>query len=173
MTVGAHITPTTRDLDTRAQIHDLVVRFYREIVFDDLLGPVFDQVAEVDWAAHIPRLIDFWCRVLLDEPGYDGYMLQAHQAVHELEPFTIEFFDRWYLLFIESVDACWHGPIAEKAKAHAAHMAGVLARRVAHIDWHPPAPTMPETLDTNAAARPKQYARLSMLEADDSKEVRP
>ena len=35
------------DLDSRSQIHDLVVRFYREIVFDELLGPVFGEVAEV------------------------------------------------------------------------------------------------------------------------------
>jgi len=28
-----------RDLDTRAEIHDLVVAFYREIVFDELPWP--------------------------------------------------------------------------------------------------------------------------------------
>ena len=52
-----------RDLDSRAAIHDLVVGFYREIVFDDLLEPVFGEVAEVDWAEHIPRLIAYWQRV--------------------------------------------------------------------------------------------------------------
>ena len=41
------------DLARRADIHDLVVAFYREIVFDDLLAPVFDEVADVDWAVHI------------------------------------------------------------------------------------------------------------------------
>lgn len=44
-------------------------------MFDDLLAPVFTEVAEVDWSAHIPRLIDYWCRVLLGEPGYDGAIL--------------------------------------------------------------------------------------------------
>mgnify|MGYP000346625624 CR=1 FL=1 len=42
--------PTMPDLDSRSAIHDLVVRFYREVVFDDLLGPVFGEVAEVDTA---------------------------------------------------------------------------------------------------------------------------
>jgi len=37
------------DLDRRAEIHDLVVGFYREIVFDDLLAPVSGVVAEFDW----------------------------------------------------------------------------------------------------------------------------
>ena len=61
MTVG-EATRRPRDLDTRGQIHDLVIQFYREIMLDPLLGPVFDEVAEVEWRLHIPRLIDFWCR---------------------------------------------------------------------------------------------------------------
>jgi len=127
-----------RDLDTRSQIHDLVVRFYREIAMDDLLGPVFGEVAEVDWSAHIPRLIDYWCRVLLGQPGYDGYILAPHRRVHELEPFRAELFDRWYLLFVATLDDGWHGPIAETAKTHAARIARSLARRLLDVDWTPP-----------------------------------
>jgi hemoglobin len=127
-----------RDLDTRAQIHDLVVRFYREIVFDDVLGPVFTEVAEVDWAIHIPKLIDYWCRVLLGQPGYDGYILNAHQEVHEVETFRAELFDRWYLLFAQTIDVSWEGPIADRAKQHAARIAAVLARRLLDIEWSLP-----------------------------------
>jgi len=128
------------DLDTRAQIHDLVVHFYREIVFDELLGPVFGEVAEVDWATHIPKLIDYWCRVLLGHPGYDGYVLGTHQHVHALETLTVDLFDRWYSLFVASLEEGWRGPMADKAKAHAARMATVLAHRVAGIDWAAPEP---------------------------------
>ncbi len=70
----------TRDLATRGQIHDLIVGFYREIVFDDLLGPVFGEVAEADWAVHIPKLVDYWCRVLLGHPGYRCYPLGTTPA---------------------------------------------------------------------------------------------
>jgi hemoglobin len=130
-------TRPTRDLDTRAEIHDLVVRFYREIAFDELLGPVFIDVAEVDWSTHIPKLIDYWCRVLLSEPGYDGYILHAHREVHDIEHFRPELFDRWYHLFAEAVDAGWRGPIADTAKIHAARIAAVLARRLLGADWRP------------------------------------
>jgi hemoglobin len=126
------------DLDSRAQIHDLVVRFYREIVFDELLAPVFVDVAEVDWAVHIPRLIDFWCRVLLGHPGYDGFVLGAHQQVHEIEAFRPELFDRWYELFIETIDGGWSGPISESAKQHAARVAATLSRRLLDRDWRAP-----------------------------------
>lgn len=138
MTVDGASHPS-RDLNSVAAIHDLVVRFYREIVFDDVLAPVFDEVAEVDWTVHIPRLIRYWCRVLLGHPGYDGYILAAHRHVHELEPFEIEHFDRWYTLFVETVDAGWAGPIADTAKHHAARMATMLARQLLGAEWETPA----------------------------------
>jgi hemoglobin len=126
-----------RDLDTRAEIHDLVVRFYREIAFDELLAPVFVEVAEVDWSTHIPKLIDYWCRVLLGHPGYDGFILGAHRRVDQLQPFRVEFFDRWYELFVRTIDDGWAGPIAEAAKNHAARLAKVLARRLLDVEWVP------------------------------------
>ena len=123
------------DLDSRMAIHDLVVRFYREIVFDDLLEPVFGEVAEVDWAVHIPKLIDYWCRVLLGEAGYQGELLAAHRHVHRLRPLRIEHFDRWYALWEASVDAGWAGPIAERAKRHAARIGSTLARQILDVSW--------------------------------------
>ena len=144
-----------RDLDTRAEIHDLVVRFYREIVFDDLLEPVFGEVAEVDWPVHIPKLIDYWCRVLLRQPGYDGFILGAHQRVHELEPFRVELFDRWYNLFVETVDEGWAGPFAESAKRHAARTATVLARHLLDLEWEVPSVLSRESARDSADLAPR------------------
>ena len=126
----SEVAHSSHDLDDRAAIHDLVVHFYREVAFDDLLGPVFGEVAEVDWAEHIPRLIGYWCRVLLGHSSYDGRILGAHERVHREHPFEPELFDRWHRLFVESVDSGWRGPRAEQAKRHAAHMLGVMSRRL-------------------------------------------
>jgi hemoglobin len=127
------------DLDSRSAIHDVVVRFYREIALDDLLEPVFGQIAEVDWSIHIPTLIDYWCRVLLGVPGYDGAILAAHRHVHDLSAFRVEHFDRWYALWALSVDAGWSGPLANRAKRHGARIARSLARQLLDIGWQPPA----------------------------------
>lgn len=126
------------DLDSRTEIHDLVVAFYREVVFDEVLAPVFGEVAEVDWAVHIPKLIDYWCRVLLREPGHQGQILGAHRRVHDLEPFRLEHFDRWYALWEATIDASWRGPGAEQAKAHAVGIGQILARRLLSTEWSPP-----------------------------------
>ncbi len=125
------------DLDSRSAIHDLVVGFYREIVNDELLGPVFDEVAEVDWPSHIPRLIDYWSRILLDEPVYNGSMAAAHREVHEIEAFRVEHFDRWFELWCDSIDSRWAGPYADRARAHAARTAGLLSRQLRNTDWVP------------------------------------
>jgi hemoglobin len=126
------------DLGTRRSIHDLVVGFYRELVMDDLLAPVFEEVAEVDWSTHIPLLIDYWCRILLGHDGYQGALLAAHQHVHQREPLTAAHFDRWYTLWATAVDERWRGPYADKAKRHAAKIAGTLAHRLPSIAWTPP-----------------------------------
>lgn len=151
-----------RDLDTRAEIHDLVIRFYREIVFDEVLAPVFEEVAEVDWRLHIPKLIDYWCRVLLGEPGYDGYILAAHRHVHELEAFEPQLFDRWYTLFVETVDAEWAGPRADAAKDHAFRVANVLSRQLLGIAFETatePPPRAPMGAPSALRGRPVQGSR--------------
>lgn len=132
---------TTRDLDdlvTRAAVHDLVVGFYREIVNDDLLGPVFDDVAEVDWAEHIPKLIDYWSRLLVDEPGRQQPIVAAHRRLHQSEPLQAVHCDRWWQLWCESVDGHWSGPAADRAKNHAESMMRGMAKHVFGFEWAPP-----------------------------------
>jgi hemoglobin len=126
------------DINGRADVHDLVVAFYRDVIFDDLLAPVFGEVAEVDWGEHIPKLIDFWCRVLLGEPGYSGAVLAAHRELHALGAFRVEHLDRWYELWATRVDERWRGPVAEQAKIHAARVGATLARQVLDVVWQPP-----------------------------------
>lgn len=137
---GTPVVHGRSDLRTRADIHDLVVAFYREVVFDDVLAPVFTEVAEVDWSVHIPRLIDYWCRVLLGEPGYAGSLLASHQHVHALEPLRPEHFDRWLALWAASIEQRWAGPTADRAAAHAVRIASVIAGRLDGCPWRGGAP---------------------------------
>jgi hemoglobin len=125
------------DLDNRTAIHDVVVHFYREVVFDDLLAPIFGEVAEVDWAFHIPKLIDYWCRVLLGESGYHGELLAAHRHIHHISPLRYEHFDRWYALWETAVDAHGRGAFADRAKRHAARIGATLARQILDAPWCP------------------------------------
>jgi len=135
------VRPEPSDLSTRSDVHDLVVAFYREIVFDELLEPLFGEVAEVDWAEHIPKLIDYWCWILFGTEGYRGAVTRTHRHLHGLEPISVEHCDRWFSLWVASIDGHWDGPNAEHAKAHASALMTGMAKRLFGFVW--PAPATP------------------------------
>jgi len=113
------------DLDDPEQIAEMVRRFYRDVAQDDQLGPMFNDVAQVDWSAHLPKLTAFWCRALLSSPGYEGNPYRTHQLVDAKSPFSAALFERWLELFTETVDLGWAGPKAEQAKAFGRKVAQV------------------------------------------------
>jgi hemoglobin len=117
-----------RDLDDPVEIAEMVRRFYADVAQDDVLGPVFNDVAQVDWSAHLPKLTAFWCRALLSIPGYEGNPFRAHGEVHARSPFTREQFERWLELFEDTVEGGWSGPKADQALAFAHRVAAVHAK---------------------------------------------
>ena len=128
-----------RDLDGPAEVAEMVRRFYAAVAQDNLLGPVFEEVARVDWAEHLPKLTAFWCRALFSMPGYEGNPYRAHQLVHARQPFTAAHFERWLDLFHETLDLGWRGPKVEQAKELARRVADVHCRQIvgAAVDFTP------------------------------------
>lgn len=126
------------DITTPTHVHDLVIHFYREVVFDGDLEPVFGEVAEVDWAEHIPKLIDYWCWILLGKGHPSGSIMGVHDHVHQIEPIQRLHCDLWFKLWTDSVDARWQGPTATKAKDHAATLMTGLAKHVFGFVWERP-----------------------------------
>lgn len=103
------------DLDTPEKIAEMVRRFYQDVAQDDLLGPMFEEVAQVDWSEHLPKLTAFWCRALLGIEGYVGNPFRAHALVNAQRPFTAAHFERWLELFTDTVELGWEGPRAQRA----------------------------------------------------------
>lgn len=108
----------------------MVRRFYADVAQDDLLGPIFNDVARVDWSEHLPKLTAFWCRALLSIPGYEGNPYRSHQLIHARQPFTRADFERWLDLFHETLDLGWSGPKVEQAKAFAQKVATVHSKAI-------------------------------------------
>lgn len=113
------------DLEDPSDVSDLVRRFYADVSQDDLLGPLFNDVARVDWSEHLPKLTAFWCRALFGIEGYVGNPFRAHLEVHAQSPFTLAHFHRWLDLFEETIELGWSGPNADKMRALANNVARV------------------------------------------------
>ena len=120
----------SRDLDSPDEIAEMVRRFYQDVAQDELLGPLFNDIARVDWSEHLPKLTAFWCRALLGIEGYQGNPFRAHSQVHGQSPFTIAHFERWLQLFGETVELGWEGPNATRALDLARNVARVHSQQL-------------------------------------------
>lgn len=129
------------DVSTPAEVDEVVRRFYRAVAQDDLLGPVFNDVAQVDWAEHLPKLSAFWCRILFGHRDFTGNALARHRENHDISPFTVEMFRRWLTLFDDTLDESWSGPHVDSMKALARNVARVHSTQLIGVAvlWPPPA----------------------------------
>jgi hemoglobin len=117
-------------------VERLVRRFYRAVIPDPLLGPIFHDFG-VDWSVHIPKLVDFWALRLLGVDGYEGNPVAAHQPVLDRCPFGMRELERWLELWDETVDELFGGQTAERAKQRARLAAGAIATLSRRADRRP------------------------------------
>lgn len=131
MTPTAPVSTPTRDITSRADIVQMVDAFYDRVRADPLLGPIFDDVAKVDWAVHLPKMYDFWETVLFGAAAFKGNPLAVHRALARVTPLTAREFDHWVSLFDLTVSELFSGPVAEEAKRRAARIAVVMQHHIA------------------------------------------
>lgn len=126
MTAGA----ATDDIAGRADIAELLRDFYGRAFSDELLGPVFIDVARMHLAAHLPVMCDFWQTVLFRSGSYRGNAFHPHQRLHEQAHLTPAHFARWLTLWRAAVNDRFSGPKAELAKLSAERIAASMSRRI-------------------------------------------
>lgn len=119
-----------RDIANRDDLVLLLTDFYGRAFRDDLIGPVFVDVAHMDLAAHLPVICDFWETVLFRGGQYRRNALLPHQRLHTRAHLTPEHFGRWLMLWLATVDDRYVGPRADLAKLQATRIAGSMSRRI-------------------------------------------
>lgn len=124
------MTKTKTDITTRKDVEQLVDSFYDKATVDPTIGPIFTDIAEVDWDSHLPVMYDFWSGILLGEHTYSGNPMQKHVALSQKAPLTQKEFSRWLHLFTETVDECFEGQKAEEAKRRAADIARLMLHKI-------------------------------------------
>ncbi|MEM7262360.1 MAG: group III truncated hemoglobin, partial [Planctomycetota bacterium] len=102
---------------------------------------VFVDLAQVDWAEHLPKIAAFWCQLELGIRGFQGNPTQKHHQWSERSPFRADQFARWVALFHDTIDRNWAGPRAESIKARAVMIAKAQSRMVPSAEeWTGPEP---------------------------------
>lgn len=111
------------DLDSREHIEQFVDRFYARMLEDDVLAPIFVDVAGIDLDVHLPHIKNYWCKLLLGEQNYKRHTMNIHRALHDKRPLRAEDFARWLEFFQTTVDMYYAGERADRAKQVAASIA--------------------------------------------------
>jgi len=86
---------------TREHIKKLVIHFYQKVRNDEMLGPIFNDVAKVDWDHHIPLICQFWNSIMLKTNEYHSNAYRKHVILGEKTNLTEAHFTRWLMLFQE------------------------------------------------------------------------
>ena len=106
----------TPDLDSRESIGEFVDCFYKKILADSSLAPIFIDVAEVDLAVHLPQIKDYWCKLLLADESYQRHTMNIHRNLHAKHALLPRDFQRWLELFLATAEEGYEGERAERAK---------------------------------------------------------
>jgi len=124
------MTATGHDITTRADIERLVDTFYERVRADEILAPIFDDVAHTDWERHLPKMYDFWETVLFGAPAYRGQPIGIHVELATRVALGQREFGRWLALFADTVDAAFLGPQADETKRRAHRIANVMQHHI-------------------------------------------
>lgn len=118
------------DIRNREDIYSLVSEFYQRAFADQLLGPVFIDVAHMNLEKHMPIICDFWETVLFRAGLYRRSAMQHHLDLHAKVPLGVEHFDRWLAIWETNIDEHHAGEKAELAKVQAKRIAESIHRRL-------------------------------------------
>lgn len=118
------------EIKGESEIRDMVNSFYLKVNKDELLGPVFNDFAKINWEKHLPVMYKFWSSILLGEATYIGNPFLKHIPL----PIGKEHFDRWVKLFIENIDEQFTGAVAEEAKQRAKSIADIFSLKLEQIN---------------------------------------
>jgi hemoglobin len=131
-----------RDIENRADIDELMRRFYQAALRDQKIGYIFTDVAGLDLNAHLPIIGDFWESLLLGRNVYQRHgrnPLQIHAELNEKTPLETGHFRRWLEIFRATADEMFTGTRTEFMKSRAAAIANRMMNFIRRV---PDLPTM-------------------------------
>ena len=111
-----------KDIENRADVDALMVAFYSKVMTDPMIGFIFTDVAKLDLDHHLPIIGDFWESLLFGTGDYGRHgrnPLAVHRNLDVLTPLLPEHFERWLLIFDQSVNEAFAGENADFLKMRA------------------------------------------------------
>jgi len=110
------------DLDCKEAIDAMVYGFYRRLLDDPEMAPVFFEVAKIDLGKHLPVICQYWHKMLLGDRSYQRHMMQKHRDLDDQLPLTGVHHERWLGHFMANLEGRFAGPNTDRARRLAARI---------------------------------------------------
>ncbi|MBS7334289.1 group III truncated hemoglobin [Faecalibacter bovis] len=119
-----------KDISNSEDVEFLVNQFYDLVVNDELIGPFFNNVANVNWDEHLPHMVQFWETVLLGKATFEGWPMRTHLVLNKKASLKEEHFERWIEYWYKVLDENFEGPVALEAKNRAKIMRDLILFKI-------------------------------------------
>ncbi len=119
-----------KSIETRTDIEDLVNKFYDKVIKDEVIGFFFTEIAQIDLKKHLPKMYNFWESILLGNPVYDGNPMRVHFPLNQVVALEEQHFDRWLMLWQETLEQNFSGQNAETALLRAQNIARIMSYKM-------------------------------------------
>lgn len=119
-----------KDIEDRKDIELLINSFYDKVKQDAIIGSFFTEVVQVNWEKHLPVMYNFWENIVFQTGSYNGNPMDKHLELNKKSLITMEHFQRWILLFNETVDELFLGTNSELIKQRALSIATVMQIKI-------------------------------------------
>ena len=120
------------DLETRADIEQVLVAFYGKVLQDPVIGHFFTQIVSLNLETHIPVITDFWEAVVFGHRTYSKNVMEVHQHIHQLANIQKEHLNRWVELFTRTIDVQFEGERATLMKQRGQSVATLMDIKLNH-----------------------------------------
>lgn len=119
-----------RDIEARNDIETIVNQFYDKVRADEVIGFIFNDIAKVNWEAHLPVMYDFWEFTALGTGSFTRNAMSPHFELNEKIKLMPAHFERWLKLFNETIDALFAGKNADTMKGRAQNIARLMEHKL-------------------------------------------
>jgi len=117
------------DITTTQDIQLLVNTFYDKVKTTEI-GFFFNDVVNVNWEKHLPKMYIFWESVLFATTKFDGNPMGAHFPINEKVAMEKHHFETWLKHWKETIDQLFSGEIADSAKNKAENIANLMSYKM-------------------------------------------
>ncbi len=119
-----------KDIESRKDIELLVKTFYKKVLADTKIAPVFTTTVKIDWENHFSVICDFWENLLWGGDKYQSNLLQKHLDFNKKIPFTNLHLERWLLHWNATLNELFKGKNATNISKRATTIGNLILFKI-------------------------------------------